>query len=113
MVHHSDMLFDEEPDAPRPLSGFRLRRAVLGVLIGRGGPMTTAEIAAELLAMGFASSPHRSKSTRRMVANLLGYQAQLGHVYRTAPGTYRVNPEWVAGLSKATRWRYLNWRRLT
>lgn len=75
--------------------------------------MTTAEIAAELLASGFTTGPHRSKSTRRTVANLLGHQLRIGHVHRTAPGTYLVDADWVARLSKATRWRYLNWRRLT
>lgn len=103
----------EPPQPLQVLHGFRLRRAVLGILLRAGRPMTTAAVAHELTIAGFTTPEHLAKSTQRLIANLLAYQHRARHVRRVGPATYELDPAWVATLSRSTRWRYSNWSRLS
>lgn len=101
------------PDTTLPLAviaGFRLRRAVLGILLGTNAPMTLTDIVESLRHAGFTTNPTLTKPPHGVIANLLDYQEGRGRVIRTARGEYVVVP---TSFSASTKWRYRNWRRLT
>ena len=68
-----------------PISGLLLRRAVLGTLLAAGGPMSPAEVAAALEAVGATTSPSLTKGPSRVIADLLAYQTRLGKVVKVRP----------------------------
>lgn len=80
-----------------------LRRAVLGLLLSAGRPMTVTEVVEHVRASGFDPNARR-------VANLLAYQMRAGRVVRRGPATYSAIAEAMSG---TTRWRCLNWDRLS
>lgn len=94
----------------RIIGGFTLRRAVLGILLEANGPITVSDIVDTLHAAGFTTGGHLAKPPCGVIANLLDYQESRGRVHRLERATYVIDP---AGLSRATRYRYLHWRRLS
>jgi hypothetical protein len=94
----------------RAISGFQLRRAVLGTLLAADGPMAVSDIVAALRAAGVTTLPHLAKPPHGIIANLLDYQESTGRVVRTGRAVYVIDP---AGMSRSTRWRYVHWQRLT
>jgi hypothetical protein len=87
-----------------------LRRAMLGVLLADGGPVTLDEVIHRLEVV------HRIRldrpigvSTRRRVSDMLRYQVRAGRAVRVARGVYAAAPQ---GMSRSTVWRCLNWERL-
>jgi hypothetical protein len=97
------------PSTRRVISGFSLRRAVLGILLAAADPVSVTDIVDSLHAAGFTTNPRLAKPPCGIVANLLDYQESTGRVIRTDRGTYLVDP---GGWSRSTRWRYVHWRRL-
>lgn len=99
---------------PRPplivITGFRLRRAVLGILLVANGPMPLADIVDALRRAGYTTNPSLAKPPHGIIANLLDYQEGRGRVIRTARGEYAVV---ATAFSSSTKWRYRNWQRLT
>lgn len=93
---------------PFPISGLLLRRAVLGTLLSAGGPLSPAEIAAALAAAGATTSPARTKSPSRLIADLLAYQVRIGKVVKVGPALFAAVPERI---SRSTRQRCVGWRR--
>jgi len=89
------------------ISGLLLRRAVIGILLAAGEPLTAREIAADLRLGGVTTNPLLSKGTSRVVADLLAYQARVGRVRKLGPATFVVLP---GSMSRSTRWRCLRWR---
>lgn len=97
------------PITRRVISGFPLRRAVLGILLNADGPVTVTEIVDALHAAGVTTNPRLVKAPCGIVANLLDHQESRGRVIRTDRASYLLDP---TGWSRSTRWRYANWRRL-
>ena len=92
---------------PIAVRGLLLRRAVLGILLAAGCPLTVLEVAAALHEGGVTTGALLTKSPSRVVADLLAYQATIGKVSKTGPATFRV----VANsMSRSTRQRCLRWR---
>ena len=91
----------------REVHGIRLRRAVLGILLSTGVPMTAAEVVAVLHAHGVTTPTPRSKGPVRYVGDMLAYQTRAGSARRVAPGRYVV----IRSMSRTTRCRYANWHR--
>ena len=89
------------------ISGLLLRRAVLGILLAAGEPLTARDIAATLRLGGVTTKPMLSKGTSRVVADVLAYQERVGKVRKLGPATFFVLP---ASMSRSTRWRCLHWR---
>ncbi len=85
----------------------RLRRAVFGVMLAAGRPMTVAEIVDGLHRAGVRVGEWHAKSERRVLADMLAYQTRAGRVRRTSAATY----SFIAPVSRSTRWRYLHWQR--
>lgn len=89
------------------MAGFRLRRAVLGILLEAGTPLTVREVVDRLHAHGRTTMPHLTKAPSRVVSDLLHYQVRVGRAERTARGTYRATLD----VSRRTESRYRNWYR--
>jgi hypothetical protein len=86
-----------------PLRPLDVRRAVLGVLLRAGGPVSVVEIVAEL---------HRQTPvgiSGKRVADVLRFQVSAGRVRRVTRGVYQIDP---STMSPSTRWRSLNWQRV-
>ena len=92
---------------PVPISGLLLRRAVLGVLLAAGGPLTAAEVAEVLHRSGATTRPTLTKGPSRVIADLLAYQARLGRVAKVGPASFAIV---ASSLSRSTRQRCLRWR---
>ncbi len=91
----------------QPIGGLLLRRAVLGILLAAGGPLTAAEVAELLHRSGATTRPALTKGPSRVIADLLAYQARLGRVEKRGPATFAVVP---ASMSRSTRRRCLRWQ---
>lgn len=100
----------EEPASVTEISGIRLRRAIVGVLLVTRFPMTIEQVDR---AMGsHALSPAVSASARsagaatvrraqhKAIAEVLRYQASLGRVRRVQRGLYEAMPD---GMSRSMR----------
>jgi hypothetical protein len=90
-------------DGDPPLRPLDVRRAVLGVLLRAGRPMTVVEIVAGLqreIPVGISG---------KRVADVLRFQVSAGRVRRVARGVYELDP---STMSRSTRWRSLNWQRV-
>jgi hypothetical protein len=92
----------------RPIRGLLLRRAVLGVLLAAGRPLTAAEVATDLHHHGVTTLPSLTKGPSRVIADLLAHQVKAGRVLKTGPATFVVLSD---SMSRSTRWRCLHWRR--
>lgn len=93
-----------------PISGLRLRRAVLRTLLRAGGPLSLDEILTSLRTVdrvymtGFPGFDERHK-----LSDLLGHQVRCGRVRRVGRGRFEID---VASLSATNRWRIEHWDRL-
>lgn len=90
-------------DGTPPLRPLDVRRAVLGVLLRAGRPVSVVEIVAELQ----REIPVGTSGKR--VADVLRFQVAAGRVRRAARGIYELDP---TTMSPSTRWRILNWQRV-
>ena len=89
-----------------------LRRAVLGVLIQRGGePVSLSEICTQLIEVDRIdlrpTSPTSTPAKR--VSDVLRWQTRRGRVVRVKRGSYRFVP---GSVSASMKWRCLHWRQL-
>jgi hypothetical protein len=91
----------------QPVSGLRLRRALFGILISAGRPLTVHEVVSALHAAGVTTPEWCRKPPAMVVADMLGYQVRAGRVLRTGRATFTVVP---ASSSRSTRRRCLHWR---
>ena len=91
----------------QPIGGLLLRRAVLGILLAAGRPLTAPEVAHLLHRSGATTRPTLTKGPSRVIADLLTYQARLGRVEKRGPATFAVVP---ASMSRSTRRRCLRWQ---
>ena len=91
----------------QPIGGLLLRRAVLGILLAAGRPLTAPEVAELLHRSGATTRPALTKGPSRVIADLLTYQARLGRVEKRGPATFAVVP---ASMSRSTRRRCLRWQ---
>ena len=92
---------------PVVVAGLRLRRALLGILLDAGRPLTVSEVAAALRAAGVTNMPWHAKPFHMVIADMLAYQIRTGRVRRTARATYEVIP---SSMSRSTQWRCRHWR---
>lgn len=90
-----------------PISGLLLRRAVLGILLAAGEPLTAQEVADTLHRCGATTKTMLLKGPSRVIADLLAYQARMGKVRKVGPALFGVIP---TSMSRSTRWRCLHWR---
>ena len=93
----------------REIRNIDLRRAVLGVLLRAGRPMSIEQIVGELRSQGVEASSS-GRSDRKRLGDLLGYQTRLGRVRRVGRGRYEIVAD---SLSRSARWRSLNWWRVS
>jgi len=101
----------EHRDPPRRvviISGLRLRRAVLGILLDARGPMAVHDVVRALARAGVTTDPRLVRDPGRVVSDLLSYQARLGRVRRVAHGAYEALAERI---SPAMRSRARHWAR--
>ncbi|MCU1360154.1 MAG: hypothetical protein JWN99_1443 [Ilumatobacteraceae bacterium] len=77
-----------EPVRPRTISGLRLRRAILGVLLVEDGPMSIDQITSVLAQRGLSAPTTPRRTQRKAVADVLRYQSTLGRVVRVERGVY-------------------------
>ena len=94
-----------------PISGIRLRRAVLGALLealmeGRG-PLTVGEVVDAIRAQGCTTWAGLAKPMHMVIADMLAYQVRAGRVRRTGRATYQVIR---SAISNTTQWRCRHWR---
>lgn len=89
-----------------PIDGLTLRRALIGILLDAGRPLTIAEVVAALHAAG-VTPPPRAKPTNMVIADMLAYQVRIGRVARVRRATYAAVP---ASMSKSMRHRCRHWR---
>lgn len=90
-----------------PISGLRLRRAVLGVLLEAHWPLTVGEVVDAIRANGCTTRPNLAKPMHMVVADMLAYQVRAGRVQRTRPATYAPIR---SAIPKTTQWRCRHWR---
>lgn len=94
-------------DEPVVISGLRMRRALLGILLEARRPMSVSEVVAALRAAGVTNMPWHAKPIHMVIADMLAYQIRTGRVRRTARATYEVIP---STMSRSTQWRCRHWR---
>ena len=92
---------------PTEISGILLRRAVLGILLLAGRPMTVSEIASALARQGATTSRQLTKGPSRVIADLLAHQVRIGRAQKTGPATFRAVP---SSMSRSTRRRCVHWK---
>lgn len=90
-----------------PLSGLRLRRAVLGTLLDAHRPLTVGEVVDAIRADGFTTRPELAKPMHMVVADMLAYQVRAGRVRRTSRATFVVIR---SAIPSTTQWRCRHWR---
>lgn len=90
-----------------PISGLRLRRAVLGILLAARRPLTITEVIAELHAAGFTTWSLGPRPPQQVIADMLAYQVRAGRVRRTARATYAPERDKIP---TTTQWRCRHWR---
>lgn len=90
-------------DGEPPLRPLDVRRAVLGVLLRAGRPLSVVEVVAELQ----REIPDAVSGKR--VADVLRFQVSAGRVQRVTRGVYQLDP---STMSPSTRWRSRNWQRV-
>lgn len=89
------------------IRGIRLRRAVLGILLTHGRPMTVREVALALRDAGCTTMPYLTKGPSRVIADLLAHQVRIGRAVKTGPATFAAVP---GSMSYSTRWRCRHWQ---
>ena len=93
----------------RPISGLTLRRAVLGLLLDAGRPLTVREVVDHLQHAGVTTSPWCVKPPHMVIADMLAYQVRAGRLRRTRRATYVVI---ASSMSRSTQRRCRRWRDL-
>jgi len=93
-------------DQPIAVRGLQLRRALSGVLLEAGRPLTIGEVVAALRMAGVVLMPWHAKPMHMVIADMLAYQIRTGRVRRTARATYEVIP---SSMSRSTQWRCRHW----
>jgi len=76
--------------------GIKLRRAVLGLLLRAGQPMSVDALLDALSEIGCEPAPHPPRTARKALADVLAYQCRLGRLERVTRGTYRVLPNAIS-----------------
>jgi hypothetical protein len=94
---------------PRTVANIDLRRAVLGLLLRAGEPLTVTDIVDRLASQGVTTGPWLARSPAEVIHDLLRYQASRGRVRKVARATFVVVPD---GFSRSMRWRCLHWQEL-
>ena len=90
-----------------PIGGLTLRRALIGILLAAGRPLTVREVVAELHAAGATTLPFRAKPINMVIADMLAYQIRTGRVVRVRRATYAVV---ASSMSRSTQRRCRHWR---
>jgi hypothetical protein len=85
---------------PTTISGTRLRRAVVGVLLVARQPQSIDDVLRGLRSRGLTPPDGQQRTRRKIVADVLRYQATLGRVRRLERGVYEVVP---GALSRSMR----------
>ncbi len=92
-----------------PISGLTLRRALFGVLLKAGRPITVREVLDQLQDAGVTTSAWCVKPPHMVIADMLAYQVRAGRVRRTKRATYVVI---ASSMSRSTQRRCRRWRDL-
>lgn len=92
-----------------PISGLTLRRALFGVLLEAGRPITVREVLDQLQDAGVTTSAWCVKPPPMVIADMLAYQVRAGRVRRTKRATYVVI---ASSMSRSTQRRCRRWRDL-
>lgn len=86
----------------RQIARIELRRAVLGLLIDAGHPLTVADVEARLAAHGLLPYTWGTRTVRKLLADLLAHQWRIGRLRRVERGVYEIVP---TSISPSMRYR--------